>query len=126
MTVDTIKCVTTSAKEPFAESNIKVLKGRIRSLISSMQFNLNSTLIVEAVKYCTTMMNILSRSSGTTNSARECMIGYKVSLKEIDLCYGDYVQIYNDHPKPFIWTKTADEILASLARFCKRTLIPGH
>ena len=29
-------------------------------------------------------------------------------------------------PKPFIWTKSADEILASLARFCKRTSDSGH
>lgn len=48
------------------------------------------------------------------------------STRELETTIRDYVQIYNDHPKPFIWTKTADEILASLARFCKRTLIPGH
>ena len=33
---------------------------------------------------------------------------------------------YNTHPKPFIWTKTADEILASVARFCLRTSNSGH
>lgn len=48
------------------------------------------------------------------------------STRELETTIRDYVQIYNNHPKPFIWTKTADEILASLARFCKRTLIPGH
>lgn len=48
------------------------------------------------------------------------------STRELETTIRDYVQIYNEHPKPFIWTKTADEILASLARFCKRTLIPGH
>jgi transposase len=31
-----------------------------------------------------------------------------------------YIQATNHRTKPFVWTKTADEILASVARFCKR------
>ncbi len=37
-----------------------------------------------------------------------------------------YVDANNREPKPFIWTKTADEILESLARFCRRTSGSGH
>jgi hypothetical protein len=33
-----------------------------------------------------------------------------------------YVDTRNKDPKPFRWTKTADNILASIARFCRRTL----
>jgi hypothetical protein len=29
-------------------------------------------------------------------------------------------------PKPFVWTKTADDILASIERFCLRTSQSGH
>lgn len=32
----------------------------------------------------------------------------------------------NDNPKPFVWTKTAQENLASAARFCKRISNSGH
>ena len=32
----------------------------------------------------------------------------------------------NTAPKPFVWTKTADEILASVARFCHRISGTGH
>jgi transposase len=32
----------------------------------------------------------------------------------------------NTAPKPFVWTKTADEILASVARFCHRISGSGH
>jgi hypothetical protein len=32
-----------------------------------------------------------------------------------------YIAATNAHPKPFPWTKTADDILASVARFCQRT-----
>jgi transposase len=37
-----------------------------------------------------------------------------------------YVAITNETPKPFVWHKTADEILASVARFCQRTSKSGH
>jgi hypothetical protein len=32
------------------------------------------------------------------------------------------LDIPNEDPKPFVWTKTADRILASVARFCRRAL----
>jgi len=38
----------------------------------------------------------------------------------------NYINAHNEEPKPFIWTKTADEILESVARFCQRTLETGH
>lgn len=34
----------------------------------------------------------------------------------------NFIECGNENPKPFIWTKDADEILASVARFCLRTL----
>ena len=32
------------------------------------------------------------------------------------------LDIANEDPKPFVWTKTADRILSSVARCCKRAL----
>jgi hypothetical protein len=32
-----------------------------------------------------------------------------------------YLDLNNRHRKPLIWTETADQILESIARFCKRT-----
>jgi transposase-like protein/transposase len=37
-----------------------------------------------------------------------------------------WVKDWNDNPKPFTWTKTAEEILDSLARFCQRISGAGH
>ena len=48
------------------------------------------------------------------------------STRELETTIRNYIDAHNEHPKPFIWTKTADEILASVARFCKRTLVPRH
>ena len=36
-----------------------------------------------------------------------------------------YIAVVNEHPKPFVWTKTADDILASIERFCRRTSDSG-
>ena len=37
-----------------------------------------------------------------------------------------YLKLNNDAPKPFVWVKTADEILASIQRFCLRISETGH
>jgi hypothetical protein len=33
---------------------------------------------------------------------------------------------WNDDPKPFVWTKTAEEILESLAKYCRRISGAAH
>src|SRR5262245_48091675 len=52
--------------------------------------------------------------------------GVHRSTRELELAIHRYIDITNSHPKPFIWTKTADEILASVARFCQRISNSGH
>jgi len=48
------------------------------------------------------------------------------STRELVRAIKDYMAYTNESPKPFIWTKTADQILASVARFCQRTSNSGH
>lgn len=48
--------------------------------------------------------------------------GSQASTAELEGVIRDYIDASNDAPKPFIWTKSADQILASVARFCARTL----
>lgn len=38
----------------------------------------------------------------------------------------EYLDGHNESPRPFVWTKTADEILDSVKRFCLRTSDSGH
>ena len=52
--------------------------------------------------------------------------GVHRSTKELESAIRTYIQTHNRDPKPFLWTKTADQILASVARFCTRTLGTGH
>jgi transposase len=37
-----------------------------------------------------------------------------------------WIDAWNADPKPFVWTKTADEILASIATYCRRINDSGH
>ena len=48
------------------------------------------------------------------------------STAELETAIRKYIQSHNRDPKPFVWTKTADQILASVARFCTRTSGTGH
>ena len=42
------------------------------------------------------------------------------SVKELETDVNAWIAAWNDDPKPFVWTKTADEILANLANYCTR------
>jgi len=48
------------------------------------------------------------------------------STRELEDAIRRYLELSNRNPKAFIWTKTADQILESLGRFCKRISNSGH
>lgn len=48
------------------------------------------------------------------------------SVKELIAKIEDYIKRYNRHPKPFIWTATADSILAKIERLCQRISVTRH
>jgi transposase len=43
------------------------------------------------------------------------------STAELEKAITEYLQTCNENPRPFIWTKTADQILKSVKEFCERT-----
>jgi transposase len=43
------------------------------------------------------------------------------SVQELEAAIREYIDVHNENPKPFVWTKPADQILASIARFAQRT-----
>jgi transposase len=52
--------------------------------------------------------------------------GAHQSVRALEDDIRDWIADWNTHPRPFIWTKTAEEILDSLARFCRRISDAGH
>ncbi len=52
---------------------------------------------------------------------RRLQRGVFTSVADLEATIHAYIDQTNAEPKPFTWTKTADAILASVARFCQRT-----
>jgi transposase len=55
-------------------------------------------------------------------TARRLKRGVHRSVEELEAAVLGYLERHNAEPKPFRWTRTADQILGSVARFCSRTL----
>lgn len=53
---------------------------------------------------------------------RQIKRGAHRSVHELANAISSFIALHNEKPKPFVWTKTADAILAALARFCARTM----
>ena len=41
---------------------------------------------------------------------------------ELEAAINTYIKTRNTGPKPFRWTKSAEDILASIERFCHQTI----
>ena len=55
-------------------------------------------------------------------SEQQIKRGAHRSVAELEAAITAYIKIRNAAPKPFRWTKSADDILASIERFCRHTL----
>jgi len=54
--------------------------------------------------------------------AKQLRRGVHTSVRMLEAAITAYIDASNDATKPFIWTKSADDILASIARFAQRTI----
>ena len=66
-------------------------------------------------------LNLVERwfAALTTKQLRR---GAHRSVTQLEAAIREFIDAHHANPKPFVWTKTADEILASIARFAQRTL----
>lgn len=48
------------------------------------------------------------------------------STRQLEQAIRQYLELNNANPKPFVWAKSADDILASIERFCLRISNSGH
>ena len=70
-------------------------------------------------------LNLVERWFGLLTE-KQLRRGVHQSSGELEAAIYRYLDVTNEDPKPLVWTKTADQILASVARFCRRTLDTGH
>ncbi|WP_369779449.1 IS630 family transposase [Streptomyces sp. R33] len=52
--------------------------------------------------------------------------GVHRSVQALERDIRTWLADWNEHPRPFVWTKTADEILDKLAAYCRRISDSGH
>jgi transposase len=70
-------------------------------------------------------INLVERWFATLTE-KQIRRGVHRSTRELETAVRTYLAVHNETPKPFVWTKTADEILETVARFCRRTSGSGH
>ncbi len=70
-------------------------------------------------------INLVERWFATLTQ-KQIRRGTHRSVHALERAIKDYLATYNESPKPFVWTKTADEIVERVARFAKRISDTGH
>jgi len=70
-------------------------------------------------------LNLVERWFATLTE-KQIKRGAHRSTRALETAIREYLTISNEAPRPFVWHKTADEILASVARFCQRISNSGH
>jgi transposase len=70
-------------------------------------------------------INLVERWFATLTE-RQLRRGVHRSTAELEAALRRYLAAHNQLAKPFVWTKTSDEILENVARFSKRIYDSGH
>ena len=70
-------------------------------------------------------LNLVERLFGLLTE-KQLRRGVHRSTRELQEAIASFLEHQNRDPKPFIWTKTADQILESVGQFCKRISDSGH
>jgi transposase len=52
--------------------------------------------------------------------------GTHTSVRQLNTDIRAWIETWNDNPRPYVWTKTADQILSSIANYCNRINDSGH
>jgi transposase len=70
-------------------------------------------------------LNLVERwfSELTTKKRRR---GTHRSVRDVNADIRTWIDAWNENPRPYVWTKTAEEILESIARYCKRINASEH
>ena len=74
---------------------------------------------------CASWINLVERWFALLTQ-KQIRRGTHRSTRQLEDAIRQYLRVYNLNPKPFVWTKSADEILEHIARFCLRISNSGH
>ena len=79
-------------------------------------------------------MSMLRSPSAAAKTIRQrsarawALVGLRAhrSVRDLVASIRTWIATWNDEPKPYVWHKSADEILDSLAAYCQRINDSGH
>jgi hypothetical protein len=52
--------------------------------------------------------------------------GTHTSVRQLNADIRAWIGTWNYNPRPYVWTKTADQILASILNYCRQINESGH
>lgn len=64
-------------------------------------------------------LNLVERWFGELTT-KKLQRGAHRSVRELNSDIRSWIKTWNEQPRPYVWTKTADQILESIARYCTR------
>jgi transposase len=70
-------------------------------------------------------LNLVERWFGELTT-KKLQRGTHRSVRELNADIRSWIATWNDQPRPYVWTKTADQILDSIAKYCTRINDSGH
>jgi hypothetical protein len=59
-------------------------------------------------------------------TAKKIKRGAHTSVPALERDIRGWIVTWNENPRAYVWVKTADQILASFARYCVRISNSGH
>jgi transposase len=85
----------------------------------------HSRFVLHFTPTSSSWLNLVERwfAELTTKKLRR---GTHTSVRQLNADIRAWIQAWNDNPKPYVWTKTADQILASIGNYCQRINNSGH
>jgi len=70
-------------------------------------------------------LNLVERWFGELTT-KKLQRGTHRSVRALNAAIRAWIADWNDNPRPYVWTKTADQILESIRRYCDRINASGH
>lgn len=70
-------------------------------------------------------LNLIERWFGGLTE-KQIRRGSFYCTKDLEQAIYEYVEVQNEEPKPFVWVKTADQILEKIKKYCNRISVSAH
>lgn len=70
-------------------------------------------------------LNLVERWFGELTT-KKLKRGAHTSVRDLNSDIRAWIDTWNENPRPYVWTKTSDQILESIARYCERINNSGH